>query len=557
MKNNKAITATLAVFCLAAAQHTTSTVEVGSVKYLGVQNETSGINAYYGIRYAKPPMHNLRWRPPILQDPRVVPGGFVNATTPGPACIQGFPPWQPPVNSSLVESEDCLRLDILTPKSLEGKLPVLVNIHGGGYTQGNAMPGDSLVYHSKGSLIYVAVQYRLGPLGFLAGDDVARDGSCNVGLLDQRAALEWVRQYIQYFGGDPEQVTILGLSAGGGSVAMQMILFGGQKNPPFRAAIAEYPYVPPVYSKSWFNEQYHGLLSASGCTDLNCLRHLSIDDLRSATDLATAVAYNHSQFPYGAFYWAPAVDGRTIRDYPLKEFRNGRFSKIPVLVDHDAYEGFYFTNPDTNSEQEIAATLTTLWQTANRSFVERVMQLYPVEQFNASLLDDLKALPVLTGPGSENPTVSDSFGRLQAIVAHTTIDCSTYAIAAAVASAGLSAYKMVFNAGNQLHGATIPFLYSSYINPTGADTVPMAFPNATLATYMRDYFVSFALHEDPNKYAFGQQTPPHWPRFTESGSEVIRVEFEGTDVSVDPEKSPQCALVIEAASGQDRSFDEV
>jgi carboxylesterase type B len=93
-----------------------------------------------------------------------------------------------------------------------------------------------MVFHSKGGMIYVAIQYRLGPLGFLAGDHITKDGSWNVGLLDQRAALEWIQDSIHYFGGDPSKVTITGGSAGGSSVTMHMILYGGKKRAGFRAA---------------------------------------------------------------------------------------------------------------------------------------------------------------------------------------------------------------------------------------------------------------------------------------------------------------------------------
>jgi carboxylesterase type B len=105
---------------------------------------------------------------------------------------------------------------------------------------GNAdvSPGNALVYQSDGDLIYVSIQYRLGAYGFLGGSEVKKDGDANVGLLDQRAALKWVQRHIAKFGGDPSKVTIIGGSAGGGSVMNQMILNGGDVNPPFRAAMA-------------------------------------------------------------------------------------------------------------------------------------------------------------------------------------------------------------------------------------------------------------------------------------------------------------------------------
>lgn len=106
-----------------------------------------------------------------------------------------------------------------------------------GYIIGRAVEGDSIVYHARGQMIHVAIQYRLGAFGFLGGPAVAEDGTWNAGLLDQRLAIDWVKKYIHHFGGDPDQITITGASAGGASVTLQMILEGGCEDPPFRAAI--------------------------------------------------------------------------------------------------------------------------------------------------------------------------------------------------------------------------------------------------------------------------------------------------------------------------------
>jgi len=118
-------------------------------------------------------------------------------------------------------------------------IPLLTLI---GYTLGSAevafAAGDALVYHSAGSLIYVSIQYRLGAYGFLGGSEVGKDGALNAGLQDMHSALGWVQRHISKFGGDPTKVTIIGGSAGGGSVMNQMILYGGEANPPFRAVIA-------------------------------------------------------------------------------------------------------------------------------------------------------------------------------------------------------------------------------------------------------------------------------------------------------------------------------
>lgn len=126
----------------------------------------------------------------------------------------------------------------------------MVQIHGGGYAARNAesYPGYALVNQSQGGLVFVTMQYRLNAFGWLNSPEIVEDGTANAGLLDQRAALEWVRRHIAAFGGDAARVTISGNSAGGGSVMNQMILYGGEGDPPFRAVIAEYPWVSKFIS---------------------------------------------------------------------------------------------------------------------------------------------------------------------------------------------------------------------------------------------------------------------------------------------------------------------
>jgi hypothetical protein len=225
-------------------------VDLGYALYEGFQNATAGYTIWYGLRYAAAPTGELRWRPPapIEQNNNYSRSEVISATKQGNICIQGTPAWELewtignyssiPVQSGY---EDCLLLDVLVPTNpVSDALPAMVQIHGGGYTQGNSeyYPGFEIAEHAQGSLIYVSIQYRLGPWGFLASEDVRKDGVPNGGLLDQRAALEWIQRHISAFGGDPNRVTIIGGSAGGGSVAAQMIMYGGVENPPFWAAVA-------------------------------------------------------------------------------------------------------------------------------------------------------------------------------------------------------------------------------------------------------------------------------------------------------------------------------
>jgi carboxylesterase type B len=176
------------------------------------------INSFFGIKFAAPPTGNLRWQPPVNIESRnnfSSKGAPINASATGPACVQGNPAWQGMPPGGAGQSEDCLLLDVKVPANPTSKfLPVAIQIHGGGelscsadsilhglltyaslgYATGNAAQvsaGDALIYQSKGNLIYVSIQYRLGAYGFLGGADVAAHGTLNAGLLDQRAAIEW------------------------------------------------------------------------------------------------------------------------------------------------------------------------------------------------------------------------------------------------------------------------------------------------------------------------------------------------------------------------------
>jgi len=187
----------------------------------------NGLTVYKGVPFASPPVGDLRWRSPAHATPWT---GTRKADTFAPACMQvgvSMPGEMPPA-----VSEDCLYLNIWTPakpdtKVAKDRLPVIVWIYGGGYTNGSAsMPlywGDQL---AKKGVIVVTIAYRLGPLGFLALPELTHESlhhsSGNYGLMDQIAALEWIQRNIAVFGGDPKCVTIAGQSSGSISVSILM-----------------------------------------------------------------------------------------------------------------------------------------------------------------------------------------------------------------------------------------------------------------------------------------------------------------------------------------------
>jgi para-nitrobenzyl esterase len=188
-------------------------VETEHGKVKGI--ETDGIRAWRGIPYAAPPVGDLRWEPPEEPDDW---GGVRKAANFGATCIQGGPtPGQTGVTTAPNSAEDCLYLNVNAPKKADG-LPVMVWLHGGGFVVGT---GSHALSNSpamvKRGVVLVTLNYRLGRFGFFAHP--ALEGSvANFGLLDQVAALEWVQDNIDEFGGNPDNVTIFGQSAGGMSV---------------------------------------------------------------------------------------------------------------------------------------------------------------------------------------------------------------------------------------------------------------------------------------------------------------------------------------------------
>jgi para-nitrobenzyl esterase len=188
---------------------------------------------FRAIPYAAPPLADLRWRAPQPVQPWQ---GVRDATKNGPACLQNSEGWNKA--SWLYASEDCLTLDIKTP-SLTGKRPVMVWIHGGSNRSGSSGgPADSDL--TQQGVVAVGVQYRLGVLGFLSTPELSAEqggSSGNYGLMDQIAALQWVHDNIAKFGGDPDNVTIYGESAGSQDVSLLLAAPAAQEL--FRKAILQ------------------------------------------------------------------------------------------------------------------------------------------------------------------------------------------------------------------------------------------------------------------------------------------------------------------------------
>ncbi|KAG8680975.1 hypothetical protein FRC11_001741, partial [Ceratobasidium sp. 423] len=327
---------------LAAAQTTSDVVIEGNgVRYLGSHNAAGGYDSFLSIPYAQPPVDSLRFKPPQAWTPTGS-NATVNATTYGYSCPQGNPDYY----YASYTSEDCLTLHLWKPSNITEKLPVMVWIYGGGFYFGTAeaYEGWYMVQPSIAigkPIIYVAMNYRTGIFGFPPGTKAAEKGALNLGLKDQRLALEWVQENIEYFGGDKTKVTLFGESAGAISTTYQSLYKGGDIGGAFRGMIMQSGSpssvnVPPADDPVQ-EQAYQFVVNATGCTSssdtFECLRNASSDVLQKANQNVLQVPLEWRGPDQGPVVLGPvlAPGDDFLPELPSVSIHAGRYAKVPFI----------------------------------------------------------------------------------------------------------------------------------------------------------------------------------------------------------------------------------
>ena len=301
----------------------------------GLKVTADGLPTYetfFGIRYGQTTAPPNRWLPPKPADWKHV----FDATRFGPISEQSVGNGEGVADPTMM-NEDSLRLNIWTPTADDGHRPVIVYLHGGGFTQGNP---NATRYSGKrfaqDNVVYVDLAYRLGPFGFMDVGSVpgAADeyqASPNLGLLDQRMALQFVHDNIAEFGGDPGCVTLAGGSAGAWSTTIHMAL--SQSNKLFQRAIVV-SGSPQVGDLTWAEKVTDMTMAALGVATFDQLLKATAQQLNDAQD----TVYHQHDPNFWCVLYRPIVDNVTIKQDPRKSIRDGEGKDIPLLTGSSADE---------------------------------------------------------------------------------------------------------------------------------------------------------------------------------------------------------------------------
>jgi carboxylesterase type B len=338
----------------------------GLIKGFEARKHTSIACAYLGVPFAKAPVGDLRWRKPEAAEARTE---TLLATKYGADCMQSRKLSDATIKTAATEtSEDCLFLNIWKPKK-EGKYPVMVWLHGGGLIIGSgAWPiYDGTKLAANNDVIVVTINYRMGSFGYLAHPDLvdSNDGfnggsAGNYGLLDQQFALKWIKENIANFGGDPDNVTVFGESAGSWSV---FTLLGSPASEGlFQKAIAQSGGGSTAHTteKAFkIGERIAKKLDCHKAEDkAACMRSLSAEEVQNktfGTSVKCMMTFNRDT----GFCYIPRVDGKLLPKLPYETFQAGEQIQVPLIAGYTSKDPGFLKGSTIESLKAIEKTQDT------------------------------------------------------------------------------------------------------------------------------------------------------------------------------------------------------
>ncbi|KAJ5588003.1 secreted lipase [Penicillium hispanicum] len=503
------------------------TVTISQPEATIVGSASNDVENFNAIPFALPPTGPLRLKPP---QPLNASLGTVQATGAAKSCPQFYfstdtsghptsilgelaniPLFQTITNAG----EDCLNLNVWRPAGTQAGtgLPVLVWIFGGGFEMGSTgtYNGSSIVASSNRldmPVIFVEMNYRVGGFGFMPGSEILQDGSANLGLLDQRRALEWVADNIEAFGGDPSKVTIWGVSAGSISVFDQMAMYDGNHtyngSPLFKGAIMDSGTLSAADPVDGVKGQkvFDTVVKSAGCHDaadsLECLRGLDYTSfLNAANSVPGALSYNSVALSY-----VPRPDGTVLTDSPERLAGEGKYASVPFITGDQEDEGtiFALTQSNITTTSQIVDYLQNLFFIdASRQQIEGLVATYPDSAadgspFRTGVLNNwypqYKRLAALLGDLSF--TIARRIFLKLAIQVKPSVPFWSY----------LSSYDHGTPIIGTFHGSEVLQLFNGIL------------PNYASKS-IHSYYLSFVYYQDPNSRATNYM---HWPQWSKNES---------------------------------------
>jgi para-nitrobenzyl esterase len=465
-------------------------VRISSGLLQGFTEPHSGIRAFLGIPFAAPPVGTLRWRGPQPVKPWK---GVRKADEFGPRCMQ-LRVFSDMVFRDKGPSEDCLYLNVWTPaKSADAHLPVMLWIFGGGFQAGSTseprQDGKSLA--QKG-VVVVSCAYRLGIFGFFSYPGLAAESphhaSGNYGLMDQIAALRWIRQNISAFGGDSNNVTIFGESAGAWSVSALMA--SSLTHGLFQKAIGE------SGSMLGPGRDLYGArsLEASEKAGQKFAQSIGADSLRPLRAIPAAELLQKSKEESFLYFW-PNVDGYVLPEAVDTIFAEGRQSHVPLLAGWNKDES---KGPLFNGTKPSAAILEKEITRRFGSEASKAIKFYP-HATEAEVRQSIEDL------ASEFFTVYDTWKWLE--MQNKTGDAPVYRYLftrTPPEPPGAMSGKVPLIKLGARHSAEIPYVF----NVLECKSAPWKPVDFKIADAMSTYWTNFARTGDPNGLGL-----PHWPRY--------------------------------------------
>lgn len=473
-----------------------SKVQVEGGVISGVLDSISGINVFKGIPYAEPPVGDLRWTAPIPVKPW---DGILSCKEFRASPVQIFPEpiyvWS---EEFLIPeepiSEDCLYLNIWTgAKSVKEKRPVVVWVHGGGFTSGS---GSVPIYDGKAmakkGVVFVNINYRLGVFGFLAHPELSQESpdhsSGNYGLMDQIAAIQWVKNNIAAFGGDPNKITISGQSAGSASVVFlsaspltkglfqQVIAQSGA------GLLSRSPSSSPMALDYLQEAELHGkaIEKELGLSSIKEMREMDAFDLQDAVK--------------GRFQ--PIVDGYVLEQSVTKTYLEGKAHPIKLLTGWNQDDGVVIGGYE--SAEDFRKRIENSWE----SNAGQLLEFYPSDQDSISAHSQ-RRLQRDIAFGAQNYTLAE-------LIDQQGNDVFVYRFARKIPTGTGPEY-------GAFHTGEVPYAYEnlSYVNR------PFTEVDWNLADQMASYWANFIKTGNPNGDGLLK-----WPKYSTSNKNIIWLDKE-------------------------------